>query len=234
MRVGPSPGRGEEELEKPQKACEVSEPGGELSMAERESPSTDVTLVRRLGRNPNDAAAWDEFVRQYGRKIYQWCRYWKLQRADAEDVTQDVLVEVARQMRTFSYDPSRSFRGWLKAITHGAWCDWLEKRRRQAQGSGDSRVLALLQTAEARDDLVQKLAEQYDAELLEAAMTTVRSRVEERTWEAFRRLALEGQSGADAAEQLGMKVGAAFMARSRVQKMLQDEIRRLEEGEGQG
>lgn len=197
-------------------------------MAERESPSTDVSLVRRLGRNPDDAAAWEDFVRQYGRKIYQWCRHWKLQQADAEDVTQDVLVEVARQMRSFTYDPSRSFRSWLKTITHGAWCDWLDKRRRQAQGSGGSQVLALLETAQAREDLVQRLEEQYDTELLEAAMATVQSRVEERTWEAFRLLALEQQSGTEAAERLGMKVGATFMARSRVQKMIQEEIRRLE------
>ena len=33
------------------------------------------------------------------------------QEADAKDVTQMVLVRLAERMRTFAYDPSKSFRG---------------------------------------------------------------------------------------------------------------------------
>jgi RNA polymerase sigma factor (sigma-70 family) len=189
---------------------------------------TPISLLGRLGRDPNDPGAWDEFVQHYGVKVLLWCRHWGLQQADADDVTQDVLLEVARKMQTFTYDPARSFRAWLKTLAHAAWCDWLERRSRQAQGSGDSRVLELLQTTAARDDLVTKLEEEYDTELLAAAGVRVRLRVGPRSWEAFRLLAFEGRSGAQAAAHLGMKVGAVFVAKSRVLKMLQEEIRRLE------
>jgi RNA polymerase sigma-70 factor (ECF subfamily) len=182
----------------------------------------------RLGHDPNDPKAWADFVRRYGRKIYLWCRGWNLQDADAQDVTQNVLMEVARKMRTFRYDPSRSFRAWLKTLTHGAWCDWVASRNRPGQGSGDSGVLDVLATVAAREDLVRKLEEEYDVELLEEASARVQLRVEPRTWEAFRLLALEGLSGAEAAARLAMKVGAVFVARSKVQKMLQEEIRKLE------
>jgi RNA polymerase sigma-70 factor (ECF subfamily) len=140
------------------------------------------------------------------------------------------LVEVARKMRTFIYDPARSFRAWLKTLAHGAWCDWLDRQRRQAHGSGDTHVLHLLQTAVARDDLVQRLEQKYDAELLEVAQARVRLRIGPRSWDAFRLLALERWSGAEAAAELGMRVGAVYVARSRVQKLLQEEVRRLEEG----
>jgi RNA polymerase sigma-70 factor (ECF subfamily) len=189
---------------------------------------TSASLLGRLGGNPNDAAAWDEFVRRYGRKVLLWCRHWRLQEADAEDVTQNVLLLVARKMQTFRYDPGRSFRAWLKAIAHGAWCDWLEGQKRPGRGSGDTQVLDVLTTVEARDDLAQKLEEEYDQELLEAAKARVRLRVEPHTWEAFRLLAFEGVSGADAAERLAMKVGAVFVAKSKVQKMLKEEIRKLD------
>jgi RNA polymerase sigma-70 factor (ECF subfamily) len=115
---------------------------------------TPVSLLGRMGRNPNDAVAWSDFVRYYGRTIFRWCRHWGLQDADADDVSQQILIEVSRKMRTFRYDPARSFRAWLKTLAHGAWCDWLEKRARQEQGSGDTGVLELLHTVAARDDLV--------------------------------------------------------------------------------
>jgi RNA polymerase sigma-70 factor (ECF subfamily) len=198
-------------------------------MAKSVPSATPVSLLSRLCRDPNDPGAWEEFVQHYGPKVLLWCRHWGLQQADAEDVAQEVLLKVAQKMQTFRYDPARSFRAWLKTLAHGAWCDWLERRSRQAQGSGDSRVLELLQTTAARDDLVRKLEEGYDAELLEAAGVRVRLRVGPRSWEAFRLLAFEGKSGAEAAAQLGMTVGAVFMAKSRVQKMLREEILKLED-----
>jgi RNA polymerase sigma-70 factor (ECF subfamily) len=48
------------------------------------------------------------------------------------------------------------------------------------------------------------------------------------TWEAFRLTALEGLSGADAAEKIPMQVAQVFVARRRVQKMLREEVARLE------
>src|SRR5262245_30445388 len=73
-------------------------------------PLTSTTLLRRLQHEPADQEAWAEFVRRYGPQVYRWCRRWRLQEADAEDVTQAVLVRLSARMRTFSYDPVRSFR----------------------------------------------------------------------------------------------------------------------------
>jgi RNA polymerase sigma-70 factor (ECF subfamily) len=189
---------------------------------------TSASLLGRLGGNPNDAAAWDEFVGRYGRKVLHWCRHWGLQEADAQDVTQNVLLMVAQQMRTFRYDPGGSFRAWLKTVARGAWGKWLQAQQRPGRGSGDSKVLEVLAAVEARDDLVRRLEQEYDHELFEAAAARVRLRVEPQSWEAFRLQALEGLSGNEAAARLGMKVGAVFMARSRVQRLLQEEIRQLE------
>jgi RNA polymerase sigma-70 factor (ECF subfamily) len=191
---------------------------------------TSPTLLGRLHRNPADPTAWDEFVGRYGRKIYLWCRGWGLQDADAEDVTQNILLEIARKMRTFTYDPSRAFRGWLRALAHAAWCDFLDSRPARERGSGDSGVLDLLHSVAQPDGLARQLEELYDLELLEEATVRVRLRVEPRTWDAFRLLAYEERSGADVAAELGMKVTAVYLAKSRVQRMLQDEIRALEAG----
>ncbi|HZV03939.1 MAG TPA: sigma-70 family RNA polymerase sigma factor [Gemmataceae bacterium] len=196
-------------------------------MSEFHDLRTSITLLERLGREETDQQAWAEFVRRYGRQIYRWCRRWKLQEADAEDLTQNVLVRLHARLRTFRYDPAQSFRAYLKTLTHYAWCDLVQGNRRPGAGSGDSAVLDRLQTVEARDDLVRRLDEEFDQELLAEAAERVRRRVEPHTWEAFRLTALEGLSGAAAAEQLGMKVATVFKAKSKVQKMLQEEIARL-------
>jgi len=185
-------------------------------------PATSLTLLGRL-QNDADQAAWTEFVRHYGAMILRWCGKWGLQQADAEDVTQTVLVRLAERMRSFRYDPTRSFRGYLKTLTHYAFCDLLESRKKPGAGSGDSVVFQLLKSVEARDDLVKRLAVDYDQELLQEAMVRVKERVEPHTWEAFRLTALEGLSGAEAAERLGLKVPTVFKAKSKVQQMLREE-----------
>ena len=65
-------------------------------------------------------------------------------------------------------------------------------------------------------------------ELLEEALRRVRARVPAQQWDAFRLTALEGKSGAEAAEQIGMLVATVYTAKSKVQKAVREEVRRLE------
>jgi RNA polymerase sigma-70 factor (ECF subfamily) len=190
---------------------------------------TRISLLGRLRKDPSDQAAWSELVTHYGGKIHAWCLRWGLQEADSQDVTQDVLLKLAKAMRDFTYDPTRSFRAWLKTLTNHALSDFLESRPRSPQGSGDSQMLDLLHSVEARADLLQRLEAEFDRELLEVAMTRVRLRVEPQTWEAFRLTAIEGFSGAEAADRIPMQVAQVFVAKRRVQKMLQEEIAKLEQ-----
>jgi len=186
--------------------------------------ATSTSLLALLRRQPTDQEAWREFVRRYGPRIFNWCRGWNLQPVDAEDVTQDVLLKLARKLTDFTYDPDGSFRAWLKTLTHHAWSDFLDGRRRV----GTSEGLQSLETIEAREDLIRRLDEEFDRELLEIAMNRVRLRVAPQTWEAFRLTALENLSGAEVATRVGMQVAMVFRARSKVQKMVQEELARLE------
>jgi RNA polymerase sigma-70 factor (ECF subfamily) len=200
-------------------------------MADALLPTTRVTLLTQLRQDPSDQAGWDEFVERYGRHIYRWCRQWKLQDADAEDVTQDILLKLTRALRAFAYDPSRSFRGWLKTVAHHAWRDFVDSRRHAQRAAGDSQVEAMMLTLEAREDLAQKLEEAFDLELLEAAKVRVRMRVAPHTWEAFRLLTLEGLPVAEVAGRVHLQVAMVYVAKSKVQKMLREEVEKLESGE---
>lgn len=186
------------------------------------------SLLARLGQDPTDQSAWSEFAARYGPRIGGWCRARGLAEADVEDVVQMVLLNLAARMRSFVYDPGRSFRGWLRTLTAHAWSDFVARRQRGGRAVGGTEGDDPLQTLPARDDLQARLAEAFDLELLELATARVRARVAANTWEAFRLTALEELSGAEVAARLGMQVAAVFKAKSNVQKLLQEEVRTLE------
>jgi RNA polymerase sigma factor (sigma-70 family) len=189
--------------------------------------TTRISLLARLRADPNDQAAWAAFVDRYGPQIYAWCRHYRLQEADAQDVTQNVLIKLARALPQFVYDPDRSFRGWLRTLTQNAWADFIAEQQRGVRGAADSVVSDLLQTVEARDELVERLQQAFDQELLERAMDQVRERVEPQTWEAFRLTAIQGLPARQAAEKLGMRLGTVYQAKSSVQQLLRETIAEL-------
>jgi RNA polymerase sigma-70 factor (ECF subfamily) len=190
--------------------------------------ATSPTLLGRLRQQPADEAAWQEFVGRYGPRIHRWCRGWQLQDADAQDVTQIVLTRLAQRMQSFVYDPSRSFRGWLRTLAQHAWSDFVSAGQRGGRASGDSATFECLHSLQARDDLLTRLEAEFDHEILEEASARVQLRVEPDSWEAFRLITLEGLSGTEAAQRLGKEVSAVFKARSRVQALLRDEICKME------
>ena len=94
-----------------------------------------------------------------------------------------------------------------------------QSRYRQISGKSETRPL---------ESATQRLEEAFDQEMLKEASNVIRLRIEPRTWEAFELLAIEGYSGAEAAARLQMKVATVFVARSKVQRMLREELARLE------
>jgi DNA-directed RNA polymerase specialized sigma24 family protein len=136
---------------------------------------------------------------------------------------------LAAKLRTFAYDPSRSFRGWLRTLTEHACSDFFAERERVERASGDTRVLEVLKSAPARADLLARLEEQFDQELMGEALARVRLRVEPKTWEVFRLTVTEGMSGDAVAARLGMRTTAVFKAKSRVLQLVRDEVAQLEQ-----
>src|SRR5262245_59147057 len=84
--------------------------------AGNEFDHTRATLLARL-RESEDQTAWREFFDIYWPLLFSVSRRSGLSDADAQDVAQDVLGMVARQMPGFLYDPARgSFKAWLLTL----------------------------------------------------------------------------------------------------------------------
>ena len=121
--------------------------------------ATDVIMLLRLACAPPDQAAWEAFVKRYGPRIRAWCRAWRLQEAGAQDVTQAVLIKLVLSLRQFTYDPSQSFRGWLRKSVKRV-CSGCTTRRRRSLGvvaPNGNDGLDPIEAVAARNDLGRPL-----------------------------------------------------------------------------
>jgi RNA polymerase sigma-70 factor (ECF subfamily) len=188
--------------------------------------NTSLTLMIRMQQDPAEPQAWNEFVERYRPLIRAWCLRWGSQPSDADDVAQEVLVKLLKAMKTFQFDPTRSFRAWLRTVTQNAWTNFVSSRRLGLTGK-DQPVDKIVDSHDALADLEEQMEQAYERELVELAMRRVEKRVKPLTWQAFRLTAVENRTGADAARELQTKIANVFVAKYRVQKLLEEEVRNL-------
>jgi len=97
-----------------------------------------------------------------------------------------------------------------------------------AQASGSSGATAAFeQVAEPDSDLNRQWDEEHDRYVLGCLLDAVEEEFEPATLRAFRRLALDGASGAEAAQELGLSVSAVYVAKSRVLARIRQEAEGL-------
>jgi len=192
-----------------------------------DSPLTRPSLLVRV-RDSADGPAWAQFVELYAPLVHGFARKHGLQDADAADLTQDVLGVVAQAIRGLEYDPRKgSFRGWLFTVVRNKMRNFFA-RRPHDQGTGDTGAHRLLQEQPAPEDSAE-WDKEYERHLFAVAAKQVRGRVQEATWQAFWRTAVDGQNAKDVAAELQMTVANVYLAKSRVMAQLKEQIRSLSE-----
>lgn len=193
-------------------------------------PETRETLLRRLP-NAEDGEAWDAFVEIYEPLLYRLARGRGMQPADAEDFVQEVLSAVARNIaRWVENDERGSFRAWLFRIAQNLAVNFLMRPKHQRWGAGGSRVASLLEEQPAPGcDSSEVFLQEYRRELFRWAAERVREQVPQRHWLAFWLTSVEERPIADAAAELGLSVGAVYIARSRITRRIRETIQTYEE-----
>ena len=132
---------------------------------------------------------------------------------------QDVLVVLVRKLPDFQYDPRKSFRAWLRTVTLNKWRERL--RRDSAAATEGTEALNGLACP---DSMVVFEETEYRRELVRQALNVLRGEFPERTWQAFWRLAVDGEAAAAVADALGWRVGSVYAAKSRVLARLRQEL----------
>src|SRR5262245_27584197 len=102
--------------------------------------TTPASLLERV-RQPGQARACERFVELYMPLLYHWARGVGMQDQDAADLVQDVLTSLVHKLPQLTYDPGKSFRGWLRTVTLNRWRDLCKHRSRRPE-VGDGAALA--------------------------------------------------------------------------------------------
>jgi RNA polymerase sigma factor (sigma-70 family) len=189
--------------------------------------STNPSLILRL-HSWSDVAAWDEFSGLYGPMVYRFGLRRGLQDADARELVQNVLMGVAKRIEHWTPDRERgTFRTWLYRIARNQWVSMVSRQRHDvAVGGSDIHEQLNNQPASSEFSTDQEL--EYREELFRVAAAQVRESCSEQTWQAFWRTAIDGEDSSDVAQNLGLSLGAVYIARSRVTSRLRTLIQSWE------
>jgi RNA polymerase sigma-70 factor (ECF subfamily) len=144
---------------------------------------------------------------------------------DLDDLSQDVLLSVVKHLPSFQHSGQRgAFRAWLRTIVCSRTTDyWRAFGAGTSATGGSGATAALEQIADPESDLNRRWDEEHDRYVLGCLLDLVEEEFEPTTLQAFRRLAFDGASGAEVAEELGLSVAAAYMAKSRVLHRIREE-----------
>ena len=196
------------------------------------------SLLSRL-KSWDEQDSWREFFETYWRLIFDTARRAGLDDASAQDVVQETIVAVAKEMPGFRYDRAKgSFKGWLLTITKRRIADALRKQYRSGQrrrADPDSPEVAS-ELAELPDGQSAALDELWDREwhahLTAAAVERVKRRVKPEQFQLFDLYVLKGWPVKKVAAALGVSAMQVYLARHRVGSLFRAELERLAKAHG--
>jgi len=197
-----------------------------ISPAENSIP-TRYTLLSRL-QDWDDQESWRVFFDTYWRLIYSVAIRSGLGEAEAQDVVQETIICVAKDIQKFKRDRAAgSFKGWLRNLTRWRIADQLRKR-----GRADLKVLVFSEEHAELPLDNNNPEEQWEAEwrtnLMEAATERVRGRVKEEHYQMFDLNVLKQWPAQKVAKALGVNVGLVYLAKHRVSALIRKEVQSLE------
>ena len=193
------------------------------------NPPTQPTLLVRI-RDARDQEAWGRFVDLYAPLVYGFLHKRGLQDADAADLTQDVMRQVAAASHSLEYDARRgSFRGWLFTVVQNRLTDHWRREGLRERGAGDTDAQQQLNEVPQPGglDASAQWDADYERQLFQFAANIVKQDFGEATWQAFWWTAVEGRPGQEVADELGITVAAVYLAKGRVMTRLKEQVKLL-------
>lgn len=175
-----------------------------------------------LQAKSGDESAWKNLCELYRPLIVGWLRRQSIPPGEVDDLVQEIFIAVVRSLPGFTHSGRQgAFRSWLRAIAFNHCCDyWKSRTQRSAFPGGESASEALRLLEDPDSPLGRYWDEEHDRYVLRCLLHMLELEFEPDTVKAFRRVALDGASGAEAAQELGMSVGAVYAARSRILRRL--------------
>lgn len=183
----------------------------ELASQRPEPREEAVDELARLAAG-GDEAAFDALVRRCYRRIYRWALVRIGEPADAEDVTQEVLVRLYRHLS--SWEGRGRFTTWLYGVTRNAASSHtIRSRGRDRAGHMDG---AARRAGGSEDEMLDRMHAERMVEIIGCFLQELPARQRE----SFDLIDLQGFTPSEVAEMLDMNPstvrGHLFKARRRI------------------
>lgn len=202
-----------------------------MTMLVEDSIPTRYSLLSRL-QDREDQDSWKDFFDTYWRLIYSFAIKSGLTDAEAQDVVQETVISVAKDIEKFKRDRTLgTFKGWLRNLTRWRIVDQLRKRT-QSVLAGNNLSTPSTNLDEIASPVNAELEaiweKDWQANLLEAAMERVKPRVREEHYQMFDLNVVRQWPAGKVAQTLGVNIGRVYLAKHRVMALIKKEIRVLE------
>ena len=194
---------------------------------------TRYSLLSRL-QNWDDQASWKVFFDTYWRLIYSFALKSGLTDTEAQEVVQETIIAVAKDIDKFKRDRSLgTFKGWLRNLARWRIADQLRRRARrplETNFSGDSNHGSDL--AEIPDPAGSALDEVWEMEwqsnLFGSALERIKQKIKEEHYQIFDLHVIRQWPVGRVAETLGVSASRIYIVKFRVISLIKKEIRRME------
>ncbi len=191
------------------------------------------TLLSRL-KQWDDQESWQDFFNTYWKLIYGVALRAGLGETEAQDVVQDTVVSVARQMPNFKYDPALgSFKTWLLLITRRRINDHLRKQYRRIKldepAANETSQTARLERIPdpASIGLGTIWDEEWKRQVFDAAVQRVKAQVDAKHFQIFDCYVLKEWPVKDVAATFAVNANQVYIIKHRLASLIAGEIKKL-------
>jgi len=202
-----------------------------MSPRQAEYLPTRQSLLERLKRW-DDQESWRDFFNLYWGLLYSAAIKSGLNDSEAQDVVQDTIIQVAKKIGGFRYDPMvDSFKGWLLYLTRKRIALEYRKRARdriqpQAE-AGEAETLIEGIPDPSGSDLDAFWEEEWARTMWEAALTRVKEQVTLKQFQLFDLYVIKERPAMEVAQALGVTVAQVYLAKHRISTQLKKELAQL-------
>lgn len=185
---------------------------------------TSVSLLERLTGNPGDDD-WRRLLDLYQPLLRAWMLRAGVAASDVDDLIQEVLLVVFREVGGFERRGSGAFRAWLRTILAHRVHNYFRGQQHRPAAIGGSEMLQSLAELESPESALSQLWDrEHDDHVVAILLRRVHRDFAPATWQAFCRHVQQGEPAASVAAELGLSLNSVLLAKSRVLKRLRQEL----------
>jgi len=194
-----------------------------------DASKTHPSFLIRL-RDQEDELSWFDFHARYGHMLYRYARARGASHTNAEDIVQEVEMQLFQTMDGFEYDVRKGkFRSYLRTAVIHALTRRADKECRQPAGL-DPRLLD--SCVNGRDaDRDEEWMREWRLHLLRRTVQEIANEFDSTTLKAFEMCVLAGKPVADTAGLLDISIWSVYRARKRVLERLKSRLGSLDPDE---